>query len=647
MIAAVVFGVLVTLTTEMLSLFKVLHRGGLIVSWLLIGGGLAWWLFSRPHCRQEVCTKVRQCLMAAVVVCRSSCGYEFIILALAFLVLAVGGVALCAPPNTWDSMTYHLGRVIHWMQNASVANYPTHIPRQLTYAPWAEFAILQLQILTQGDRLANFVQWGAFVGCLLGASEIAKRLGAGAGGQLLASVVCGSIPMALIQASGTQNDLVVAFWLVCLVVFILDMRARHLWTTPWLVGASCGLALLSKFTAYIYGMALMSWYLAEVFRQSRWSVLSWRKILQTSLIAALINVGYYARIFDLLSRAHWRLEARGQSAGAVGLGSSATVPVLPENPQNSRRRIAIPVRYVNQVWDMPALLSNLARNLALHAATPFASLNARLERVVVRLHEWLGVEVSDPDTTYPRNGYRGVSFSLHEDSAGNPVHLFLVCLIPGLLLFSQSPHRALLWTYGAAVAASGLLFCIILKWQPWHSRLHLSLFILAAPLLATLLAERIRRRGLVFPSLLLLLLSVPWLFWSRPRPLAGPQSVFSVPRSSQSFANRPDLEPSYTQGIEVVRQRGCSSVGLVLGGNDWEYPFWALLHNTETPARLEHLEVHNFTRVLTTLTDANFHPCAVIAIGVFDEELLHKETRYQRAYADPRVSVYLADEPRP
>lgn len=62
---------------------------------------------------------------------------------------------------------------------------------------------------------------------------------------------------------------------------------------------------------------------------------------------------------------------------------------------------------------------------------------------------------------------------------------------------------------------------------------------------------------------------------------------------------------------------------------------------------LLHLEVQNFTRVLTTPADANFCPCAVIAIGVFGEELFYKKTRYQGAYADPRVSVYLAAGPRP
>jgi hypothetical protein len=46
-------------------------------------------------------------------------------------VLALGLVtlvtALLAPPNNWDSMTYHMARVAHWKQNRSVDFYPTNI----------------------------------------------------------------------------------------------------------------------------------------------------------------------------------------------------------------------------------------------------------------------------------------------------------------------------------------------------------------------------------------------------------------------------------------------------------------------------------------------------------------------------------------
>jgi hypothetical protein len=60
-------------------------------------------------------------------------------------------LAILAPANNWDSMVYHMGRVVHWMQNRSVDHYPTSIDRQLYLGPLTEFAILQLQMLSGED----------------------------------------------------------------------------------------------------------------------------------------------------------------------------------------------------------------------------------------------------------------------------------------------------------------------------------------------------------------------------------------------------------------------------------------------------------------------------------------------------------------
>src|SRR5688572_10806102 len=75
------------------------------------------------------------------------------------VLLVLAAIAWTAPPNTWDSMTYHLTRVMHWKVNASVAFYPTHIPRELYQHPFAEILILHTVLLSGGDRLANLPQF--------------------------------------------------------------------------------------------------------------------------------------------------------------------------------------------------------------------------------------------------------------------------------------------------------------------------------------------------------------------------------------------------------------------------------------------------------------------------------------------------------
>ena len=54
---------------------------------------------------------------------------------------------------------------------------------------------------------------------------VAGELGGGAGRAALAAVACATLPMAIAQASSTQNDLVASFWLLSLGYWVLRFRA--------------------------------------------------------------------------------------------------------------------------------------------------------------------------------------------------------------------------------------------------------------------------------------------------------------------------------------------------------------------------------------------------------------------------------------
>jgi hypothetical protein len=119
-------------------------------------------------------------------------------------------------------MIYHMARVANWVDHRSIRCYPTHILRQLFFGPWAEFAITNLQILAGSDRLANMVQYASMLGSAVGVSLISKKMHADAQGQLLAAVFCATIPIGILEASGTQNDYVTAFWFLCFLNYIFD-----------------------------------------------------------------------------------------------------------------------------------------------------------------------------------------------------------------------------------------------------------------------------------------------------------------------------------------------------------------------------------------------------------------------------------------
>ena len=216
--SAIIWGILVTISTESLSILRLLTLSGILTVWLSIITVLTGIYY------QLIKTKKRSFNLSSIdlsLIKRIPPVSLVLLAGITFIVTIVAVIALVAPPNTWDSMTYHMARVVHWIQNRSVIHYPTYFAGQLVYPPFAEYVIMHLQILSDGDRFANLVQWFSMVGSIIGVSLIAKQLGANPRGQIFAAVFCATLPMGILQGSSTQNDYVVTFWLVCLSHYIL------------------------------------------------------------------------------------------------------------------------------------------------------------------------------------------------------------------------------------------------------------------------------------------------------------------------------------------------------------------------------------------------------------------------------------------
>jgi dolichyl-phosphate-mannose-protein mannosyltransferase len=596
MTAAVAWGAAVTAITEGLSLLRLLSFPWVLAAWLALLAVLA-----IAHRRMP------SAISAGPAWLWPDRWSSIVAAGLIPIVAATGLIAVLAPPNTQDSLIYHMARVAHWVQNASVAHYPTHIPRQLHLAPWAEFAILQLQILTGGDRLANLIQWLAMVGCVVGVTKIAEQLRAGARGQILAAPFCATIPMGIVQATSTQNDYVLAFWLVCFVYF-----SRAL-TTPgtWVAGAALGLAVLTKGTAYVIALPFVVVMAVHVFRQRRG-----RAALTFAVIAAAVlalNAGHYWRNARLY----------GTPLGPGREGSSV---------------------YANEAMGPSIALSNAVRNLALHVGTPNDWVNSGLGRGVEWLHQRIGIDLNDPRTTWPSTRFEIARPRRNEDYAGNPWHLLVIAASAAMLAIVPSLRRRRdLPIYLATIVAACLLFALVLKWQPWHSRLHLPLFVVSAPLVGVVW-DRYRRVAPVL-ALGLLAASIPWLVDNESRPLIGRESVLVTSRVDQYFKNRNDLRVSYPEAVQRVRDARCSHVGLWIGENP-EYPLWILL--TQEPGaarpRLDHLDVHNESRRLPSPLRDSSDPCAIVVTFELSGDprmVTYRGSEYGLNFRAPPVSLFL------
>lgn len=577
--ASLVWGLLLTATTEFLSLF------GLISFWEILGVWILSVILALIYLLRIYQVNSTNGKLNIHLGLTEISDFDILLLAgITFIIIAVGVTGWISPPNTWDSMTYHMSRVMHWIQNGSVTYYPTHILRQLHQNPWAEYAIMHFQVLSNSDRFANLIQWFSMVGVTIGVSLIAKQLGASSSGQVFAAVISVTIPMGILQGSSTQNDYVVSFWLVCFTYFaiLLKESGKHLYSLA--VGASLGLAILTKATTYIYAFPLMVWIGLSLIKSRRIKGL-WL-IALILIIATVINFGHYSRNYNLYSN-------------PLGPGQEGE-----------------DYKYSNDVFTIASVTSNAIRNIGLHIGTPFERVNSLLENGIYELHRVIGIDPNDTRTTWADTEFHISRTSRHEDGAGNLLHFILIiCSIP-IIVLQQRKQKDSIY-YLVCLVGSFILFSLYLRWQPWNSRLHLPLFILYSSLIGLSLSK-IRLHNVANLCITILLLgALPYVLKNQSRPIIGQESIMATSRTELYFRNRPSLIEPYISSTQFVLKSQCSDIGLVLGGDDWEYPFWVLLHeNDKRTIRIEHVNVANISQSKSNEYPFNaFTPCAIIVVS--------------------------------
>ena len=522
----------------------------------------------------------------------------------------LGLIALIVPPSTGDSMAYHLSRVAHWIQNQSVDFYPTHIERQLTSNPWAEYAIAHLKILGAGDRFVNLVQWFSMLGSLLGVSLIAERLGADRRGQVFAAVIAVAIPMGILQATSTQNDYVFTFWFVCLVYFGMLFREQPNLHNSLLIGAALGLAILTKGTAYIFLPPFLVWIFAGAIKRRGFEF--WKPILAIAAVSLALNAGHYARNVEMYG--------------------SLLAPLR----HNS---------YGNEAHTMPIFISNVIRNIGLHAGTPIKPLNVAFETGIRRTHDLIGMDINDTRntwiTSYPYVIYFQESYN-NEDRAGNPWHLLLIFAAIGAFLASKRLRSSPgLPTYALLLIASFLLHSLLLKWQPWHSRLVLPIFVLWAPFIAIVLSRIKFRRVASSLMVLTLVLAVPWIVNNETRNLIGTENIFRVSRTDQYFRKGQHLQERFAGAVDFITAQGCADVGLFIGKSEFEYPLWVLFGDKQQNFKLKHVGVWNTSKILSD-RQSDFDPCAVIITNIDQSEnFVAEQTGLTKGWESTGIEVLI------
>jgi hypothetical protein len=612
--AALVTGAFAVLTVELLGALRLVTLPAVAAAWLLLlaaAGAATGWRRRRDAARSAapVTSAPRPALFGA----RARHAGWWARLADAWRTASrgerllggtVGGlvliellVALLAEPGNYDSQTYHLPKVEHWVAQRDLDFWATAIHRQVTIPPGAEYLLLHLRLFTGGDALHNLVQWAAGVGVLLLATRITAQLGGGRRAQLLTAFVLATTPMVALQATSTQTDLVCAAWVGCVATLALDGLRRPTGVGTMLgLGAATGLTAVTKTSGLIgVGPLLVLWGLAQL-RLARAAAIApdratpadpdgsapeplgrGRQVVRTGTGSMLILVVGAAVVGPSLARVTAEF---GHPLGPPGLRES--IPMERHDPASI---LVNAVRIGHTAFD-----------------TPLGPLRRAGAEAIVGGAGLIGVDPQDRATTFGRERFPVPSWYPDEDRVAFPLAGALALIGAGFALGRPgrvSPTQAgPLRAYAVVVVTAVLLHAAMIKWQPWGNRLLLYALMLAAPLAGLWLDALFRRRSaapsaratgrrsvatglavtVLATSALAGVLAISYGF---PRRLVGAGSVFTTSEWDTRFLRRPQWADEFHWAADAVSAANARRIGLVQQSDNWEYPWWLLLRDAD------------------------------------------------------------------
>ncbi len=531
-----------------------------------------------------------------------------------FGIICVGMLILSAKSITanWDSMVYHMPRVMHWIQNKSVAFYATDETRQNISPPLAEYFIMHVMLLTGNDKFVCMVQGVSYILSAGLVYLIARKMKMGVQYACLAVFLLLMMPPAIAEAVTTQNDLFTAFMMLLFFYYYLDfiycpdlaVSKKNL-TLAIKLGALIAMGYLAKSNVLI-PMAVFIAYLGIL------KILDKEKIknIIAVCIAGLATAAACVCPFCIQSyKVYGSLIPKAQTGGIL--------------PETSSIRL---------------LIGNCYKNLAKYFSTPLVpGINDFLLKIGRGIEKIFRIDLNDAAIAISEFDLPDAAGAYHHDTAANPLVLCLIALVLIGLLFKMctrpKPETGML----ICTVVSLLVTCTVSKYSPWQVRFFLPISVIAV-IFACFFMERMKREYkwkeyfIGFIICLGALSGYGAFYYTKEAVQAGYYGNEDGPYSY--FVNYKIRGP-FNDIETYIETEEYQNIGFYLHSNSFEYPLWAYLDKTQ---RMEHVLVKD--EHLQKLEDASFNPECIISIGKGECVLDQKLTCHGRSYVCKYVSAH-------
>lgn len=491
-------------------------------------------------------------------------------------------------PYNYDSMTYHLPRIAHWAQNQTIAPYASNIDRQIGSTRIASYICLYVYILAgKTDVLVNLVQCMAYGTSALMVYAISRKMKLGKELSILASVFFLAMPIAIAEATTTQNDNYASMWLLFFVYLLLDFNDKQIRLQDsvytkrkvFYIASCVALGYLTKPAVCFAMLIFLIWTLICVISRKD----------DVKLIMKLLCIGILTCILYVLPSI---LE------NIVAFGS-----ISPSNVGKAQLVGTFKINYL-VINFLKTFTYNFGNSL-------IPNMKDWMSKILYFIADILCVDINDASISENATGYGFSSYPYGCDTALQPFLMTLVLLGCVWCVIRKKNEEAFKKEYCYSSVLSFIMLCIFMRWHHFITRYMIGYFALFCPLIVIQLVDFIEVfKSRIVKRILLLFISVICLI-NFMLAIKNNWDIDTKEYPRTYFYHVGGSRNDYEKMCDVIRQNGYDEIGLHCGVNSYEYPLWGILQYDKQEYIIRHIFVEGD---LAKYEDKKFSPDCLLFI---------------------------------
>ena len=161
-------------------------------------------------------------------------------------------VIVFSAPHNWDSMTYHLARVAYYLQHNNMNYFDANYWAQVIHPKNSSLLNLYTYLVSgRNENLTQLVQFISYWVAICSVYAISRKVGNSKTQSVFAATVGALLTEWLMQATTTQNDMILTVYMGATVYFLFAFRETHKWKYLGLTALGVGLSIGTKASSFL------------------------------------------------------------------------------------------------------------------------------------------------------------------------------------------------------------------------------------------------------------------------------------------------------------------------------------------------------------------------------------------------------------